>query len=45
VIDLTKPYNWLAIVFVMLVAGFVLKQLGNRLPLVRQINTSSGQAA
>jgi len=45
VIDLTKPYNWLAIVFVMIVAGFVLKQLGNRVPVVRQINQASGQAA
>jgi Na+/citrate or Na+/malate symporter len=45
VLDLTKPYNWLAIVFVMLVAGFALRQLGNRVPLVRQINTAAGQAA
>lgn len=44
-LDLTKPYNWLAIVFVMLVGGFVLRQLGNRVPMVRQINTASGQAA
>jgi hypothetical protein len=45
VLDLTKPYNWLAIMFVVLVGGFVLRQVGNRVPLVRQINTASGQAA
>jgi hypothetical protein len=45
VIDLTKPYNWLAIVFVMLIGGFVLKQLGARVPLVRSVNTAAGQAA
>jgi Na+/citrate or Na+/malate symporter len=45
VIDLTKPYNWLAIVFVMLVGGFVLRQIGNRVPIVRQVNTAAGQAA
>jgi Na+/citrate or Na+/malate symporter len=45
VIDLTKPYNWLAIVFVMIVGGFILRQIGNRVPLVKQVNQASGQAA
>jgi hypothetical protein len=45
VIDLTKAYNWLAIVFVMVVGGFILRQVGNRVPLVKQINQAAGQAA
>ena len=45
VIDLTKPYNWLAIVFVMIVGGFLLRQIGNRVPLVKQVNQAAGQAA
>jgi len=45
VIDLTKPYNWLAIVLVMLIGGFALRQIGARVPAVRQINQAAGQAA
>jgi Na+/citrate or Na+/malate symporter len=44
-IDLTKPYNWLAIVLVMLIGGFVLRQVGARVPVVRSINMAAGQAA
>lgn len=44
-IDLKNPYNWLAILVVMLVGGFLLRQIGNRVPIVRQVNTASGQAA
>ena len=44
-IDLKNPYNWLAILVVMLVGGFVLRQIGNRVPAVRQVNTAAGQAA
>lgn len=45
VIDLTKPYNWLAIIFVMVVGGFILRQVGNRVPLIKQVNQAAGQAA
>jgi len=45
VIDLTKPYNWLALTFAILVIGFVLKQVGNRVAVVRQVNQAAGQAA
>lgn len=44
-IDLTKPYNWLAIVFVMLLGGFALRQIGQRVPVVRQISAAGGVAA
>lgn len=44
-IDLKNPYNWAAIIVVMLVGGFLLKQLGARVPVVRQVNTAAGQAA
>ena len=44
-IDLTKPYNWLAIVFVMLLGGFILRQVGQRVPVVRQIAGAGGVAA
>lgn len=45
VIDLKNPYNWVAIIVVMLVGGFVLRQIGNRVPIVRTVNTAAGQAA
>lgn len=44
-IDLKNPYTWLAILVVMLVGGFVLKQIGNRVPLVNTVRTAAGQAA
>ena len=44
-IDLKNPYNWVAILVVMLVGGFLLRQIGNRVPVVRQVNTAAGQAA
>ncbi len=44
-IDLTKPYNWLAIVLVMLLGGFLLRQIGQRVPAVRQIASAGGVAA
>lgn len=44
-IDLKNPYNWVAILLVMLIGGFVLRQIGQRVPVVRQVNTAAGQAA
>lgn len=44
-IDLKNPYNWAAIILVMLVGGFLLRQVGARVPAVRQINQAAGQAA
>lgn len=44
-IDLKNPYNWVAIIVVMLVGGFVLRQIGQRVPVVKSMNNAAGQAA
>ncbi|HXJ27462.1 MAG TPA: hypothetical protein VNH17_17240 [Streptosporangiaceae bacterium] len=44
-IDLKNPYNWVAILVVMLVGGFVLRQIGQRVPVVGQVSRAAGQAA
>lgn len=44
-LDLTKPHNWVALLLAMLLIGFVLNQIGNRVPMVKRVATASGLGA